>query len=69
MKQNSELTARMPQGPFHVQVEVFIPASMRKFSELFELEFRKINSQPHILSSTHLTTVQHEHSKAISLKG
>jgi hypothetical protein len=71
-KLNSQLTVRTPQGTSHARAKGFNPKNVRKFFEVYEPEFRKINSQPHRLfnvDETGITVVQQKHSKVISLNG
>jgi hypothetical protein len=45
LKQNSQLKMRTTQGTSHAQAKGFNQENVRKFFELYEPEFRKINSQ------------------------
>jgi len=63
---------RTPEGISAARVESFTSENVARFFDIYESELRKVNHPVHRIDNadaTGITSVQHRHSKVVSMRG
>ena len=72
LQRHPVISMRTPEGISAARVKGFTSENVARFFDVYESELRKINHPVHRVfnaGATGITTVQHSHSKVVSMRG
>ena len=72
LKRHPVISMRTPEGISAARVKGFTSENVERFFNIYESELREVNHPVHRIFSddeTGITTVQHRHSKVVSMRG